>query len=144
MHVDTFKIVSSPEVKAMFAGYTDFVRPKMESLRKLIIEAAQETEGIAKLEETPKWGEPSYLTKNGSTIRIDWKPKKRNQYAIYFKCTSKLVPTFKKVYDQVFTFEGDRAIIFEMDNPLPKSELKRCIVAGLTYYKVKKMPLLVL
>ena len=52
MHVDMFKIVSSPEVKAMFAGYPDFVRPKMESHRKLIIEAAQETEGIAKLEET--------------------------------------------------------------------------------------------
>ncbi len=45
-------------------------------LRHLVLETASETEGVNKLEETLKWGEPSYLTKNGSTIRMDWKKSK--------------------------------------------------------------------
>lgn len=138
----TLQITTSPEVDAVFKGYPDFVRSKMESLRELIIETAEETEGITHLEETLKWGEPSYLTKYGSTIRIDWKPKKQDQYAVYFKCTSKLVPTFKTVYNQAFTFEGNRAIVFKMNDPVPKNDLKRCIAAGLTYHKVKQLPLL--
>ena len=43
---------------------------------------------LKELEETLKWGEPSYLVKKGSTIRMDWKSKAPNQYAMYFKCTN--------------------------------------------------------
>jgi len=94
------------------------------------------------LEETLKWGEPSYLTKNGSTVRIDWKEKKPNQFAMYFKCTSKLVPTFKKIYANTFEFEGNRAIIFKLNNKIPEKELKHCISMALTYHKIKHIPLL--
>ena len=58
-----------------------------------------------KLEETLKWGEPSYLTKYGSTVRMDWKEKNPEQFAVYFKCTSALVPTFKTIYKDKFKFE---------------------------------------
>lgn len=136
------QVTTTPQVKAVFEDYPDFVRTKMEGLRKLIIETAQETEGINHLEETLKWGEPSYLTKNGSTVRIDWKPKRHDQYAMYFKCTSKLVPTFRKVYGHVFAFEGNRAIVFGVNDMVPKRELKRCIALGLNYHKVKHLPLL--
>jgi len=106
------------------------------------METVQETENITSLEETLKWGEPSYLVKNGSTIRIDWKEKKPDQYAIYFKCTSKLVPSFKIVFKDKFEFEGDRAIVFQMDDKIPEKELKNCIKAGLTYHKIKHLPML--
>jgi len=94
------------------------------------------------MEETLKWGEPSYLVKGGSTIRIDWKLKTPNQYAMYFKCTSALVPTFRMVYKGLFTFEGSRAITFQMDERIPKKELKSCIKAALRYHKVKHLPTL--
>jgi hypothetical protein len=94
------------------------------------------------LEETLKWGEPSFLTKNGSTIRIDWKKNKPEQYAMYFNCSSRLVPTFKLVFKDLFTFEGDRAIIFQMGDTIPQEELKTCISTALTYHKVKQLPLL--
>jgi len=90
-------IESSPEVASVFDSYPDEVRDKLLNLRRLIIEAANEVETIKSLEESLKWGEPSYLVINGSTLRIDWKKSKPEQYAIYFKCTSKLVSTFKMV-----------------------------------------------
>ena len=108
-------------------------------LRELIIEVAKEIEAIASLQETLKWGEPSYLTKNGSTIRIDWKSKYPNQYAMYFKCTSRLVETFKTIFKDAFKFEEKRAIIFTMDEKIPTKELKFCIKAALTYHKVKHL-----
>jgi hypothetical protein len=108
----------------------------------VIIETAREIEEITNLDETLKWGEPSYLVKKGSTIRIDWKEKKPDQYALYFKCTSRLVSTFKLVYGNIFKFEGERAIIFKMEDNIPKSELKKCITAALLYHKVKHLPTL--
>ena len=132
----------NPEVKSVFEGYPDAVRKKMFALRELVIETAMETEGVLSLEETLKWGEPSYLTKFGSTIRMDWKPKKPQQYAFYFKCTSRLVETFKVVFKNRLVFEGNRAIVFDLDHDIPVEELKYCIRAALTYHKVKHLPML--
>ena len=136
------QIKTSPEVELVFNNYPASVRKKILNLRRLVIEAANEIEEITNLEETLKWGEPSYLVKKGSTIRIDWKKNKPDQYAIYFKCTSKLVPTFKMVYNDIFKFEGNRAIVFQMNDKLPEVELKNCIKVGLTYHKVKQLPIL--
>jgi len=135
-------IESSPEVASVFDSYPDEVRDKLLNLRRLIIEAANEVETIKSLEESLKWGEPSYLVINGSTLRIVWKKSKPEQYAIYFKCTSKLVSTFKVVYKDRFNFEGTRAITFQMSETIPEVELKKCIKAGLTYHKVKQLPTL--
>jgi len=134
------QIQINQEVEAVFNKYPQTVQKKVLNLRKLIIETAKDTEEITNLEETLKWGEPSYLVKKGSTIRIDWKEKTPDQYAIYFKCTSKLVPTFKLVYKDFFKFEGNRAIIFQMNDTIPEIELKNCIKAALTYHKIKHLP----
>ncbi len=111
-------------------------------LRELVLEVAEEESRIESLEETLKWGEPSYLTKHGSTIRMDWKAKSPNQYALYFQCSSSLVSTFKTIYRNEFTFEGNRAIVLKIDDELPELELKHCILLALTYHKRKHLPLL--
>lgn len=137
-----FVILSTPEVELVFSNYPEPVRVKMVTLRALVIESAKEIDGLAMLQETLKWGEPSYLTKNGSTLRMDWKSKTPNQYAMYFKCTSRLVETFKIIFKNSFNFEGTRAIIFQLEDDIPKEELKHCIKAALTYHKVKHLPTL--
>lgn len=134
------QINTNPEVKKVFNNYPNVVRNRLLNLRDLIIEAANETEEITSLEETLKWGEPSYLSKIGSTVRIDWKEKTPDQYAIYFKCTSKLVPSFKTIFGKLFEYEKNRAIIFQMDDIIPAHELKKCITAALTYHRVKQLP----
>ncbi|MDT7832699.1 DUF1801 domain-containing protein [Flavobacteriaceae bacterium S356] len=135
-------VKTNPAVTAIFKNYPNEVRPKMNALRKLILETAEEMEDVTTLEETLKWGEPSYLTKKGSTIRIDWKAKTPNQYSMYLQCTSKLIPTFKLIYHNVFEFEGSRAIIFPLEEEIPKAELKKCIATALKYHRIKHLPTL--
>lgn len=110
-------------------------------LRQLILETAAATEGVGELEETLKWGEPSYLTpetKSGSTVRIAWKKKSPEQYGIYFKCTTNLVETFRDKYPTEFKFVGNRSIIFNEDDEVPVEELSDCVASALTYHLNKK------
>lgn len=134
-----FDLRSSREVDRIFAAYPDFIQEKMQALRELVIETARETDGIDVLEETLKWGEPSYLTKRGSTLRMDWKKKMPDRYAMYFQCTSRLVDTFRMVFGNQLRYEGNRAIVFGMNEKLPVAVLKECIRATLTYHDVKHM-----
>ena len=133
------QIKTDPRVNEVFENYPDFVRDKMQFLRELVIETARETKGGTKLEETLKWGEPSFVTKNGSTLRMDWKEKSPDQYAMYFQCTSRLVDTFRLVFNDTFQYEGKRAIVFNLNQKVPEIELKACIKAALTYHSVKDL-----
>ncbi|MCE2489371.1 MAG: DUF1801 domain-containing protein [Anaerolineae bacterium] len=114
----------------------------MMRLRQLVLDTASETAGVGKLEEALRWGEPAYITKGGSTLRMDWKGRVPNQYAMYFNCNTSLVPVFREIYGEVFTFEGNRAIVFDKSDELPVDELKHCISLALTYHRVKHLPLL--
>ena len=118
------RIKSDPQVDSVFDNYPEHVRPKLLDLRELILQTAAEI-GIDQVEETLKWGEPSYIARHGSTIRMDWKQRSPDQYALYFQCTSQLVPTFRNTFDGLMDFEGNRAIVgannFKMP-PLSKSQ----------------------
>lgn len=129
-------------VATVFENYPAEINQQMMTLRQLIIDTASEAESVPALEETLKWGEPSYLTKGGSTIRIDWKPSSPDQYAMYFNCKSKLVDTFKELYTEALTFDGNRAIVLKAGAAIPTAELKHCISLALTYHKIKHLPLL--
>ena len=134
--------IENPEVARVFDSYPEPMRKKMLHLRQIVLDTASETEGVDALEETLKWGEPSYLTRGGSTIRMDWKARAPNQYAMYFNCNTSLIATFKDVYGDVFTFEGNRAVVFGETDELPFTELKHCISLALTYHRVKHLLLL--
>ncbi len=134
--------IKNTKVEAVFRSYPVGIRTKLLFLRKLIFETANSIEEIGEIEETLKWGEPSYLTpksKSGSTIRIDRKKSNENQYAIYFKCTANLVPAFREKFPNEFKYEGNRSIIFDIEDEIPIDELKRCIALALTYHKNKKL-----
>ncbi|MFB0908797.1 MAG: DUF1801 domain-containing protein [Spirosomataceae bacterium] len=139
--MQTLQLTPNPAVEEKFQTYPEHVRKKLLQLRNLILETATES-NIPQLEETLKWGEPSYLTEKGSTIRIDWKSKTPNRYTVYFKCTSKLVVTFKELFGDTFRYENNRAIIFNFNDEVPVDELKICIRLALTYHSVKDKPLL--
>ena len=141
------KLVTNPEVNDVFKQYPQPVKNKLLFLRDLIIETASQLEEIKNLQETLKWGEPSYIAKQGSTIRINTKLAHHkdtgaDQVAMYFNCKTKLVDTFREVYGDVFSFEGNRAIVFECDSTVPVDELKHCIELALTYHRIKHLPLL--
>ena len=63
-----------PNVKAVFDSYLAKMRAALLTLRETILSTAAETDGVGKLTETLKWGEPAYLPVKpgiGTTIRIN-------------------------------------------------------------------------
>lgn len=134
--------IKNAEVAEVFKNYPKHMREKLMFLRQLVLDTASETEGVGKVEETLKWGEPSYVTSSGSTVRMDWKKSSPQEYAMYFHCKTKLVDTFKELYRDKLKFEGNRAIVFNEDDEIPIVELKHCIFLSLTYHGRKHLPML--
>lgn len=135
-------VIERTNAAVVFEHYPEHIQQKLLFLRQLILDTASETEGVTGIEETLKWGEPSYIAKKGSTIRIDRKRSNPHQYAIYFNCNTKLVDTFRELYRDRFNFEGNRAIVFDEHDDIPVNELKQCIASALTYHTRKHLPML--
>jgi hypothetical protein len=132
---------SDPAVGAAFDACPKPLRLKLLALRRLIFDTARNTKGVGALEETLKWGQPSYLTreaKSGSTIRIDRVKSSTNQYAMYFHCQTDLVATFRELYPNELTYAGNRAVILGADEEIPEAALRHCIALALTYHLRKR------
>lgn len=127
-----------PRVAAVFDAYPPAMRRRLLKLRELILNVAARTEGVGTLEETLKWGQPSYLTtatKSGSTVRIDAVRGDPSHCAIYFICHTNLVERFRSLYGDRLRFEGNRGILLDVAGPLPVDELKHCLAMALTYHR---------
>ena len=136
------KPFKSSDVKTTFDTYPPHIKEKLLHLRELVFDVACQENTITGIEETLKWKEPSYLTKNGSTLRMDWKKSKPDEYALYFNCKTKLVETFRALFSDRFTFEGNRAIIFQKDDVIDEKALRYCILLSLTYHDRKHLNML--
>lgn len=135
------KSLGNPSVAGVFAAYPTPIRRKLSALRDLIFATAKRTPGVGALEETLKWGQPSYLTtetKSGSTIRLDAISSMPGRYAICFHCQTTLVDTFKEKFGTKFRYEGTRALTFAANDQVPETELSECIALALTYHLKKK------
>ncbi|OEF29512.1 DUF1801 domain-containing protein [Vibrio rumoiensis] len=128
-------------VQLKFNLYPEPIQPLLFAIRALIFDIAAE-QNLGDIEETLKWGEPSYLVKTGSTVRIDWKPKSPDQYFIFFNCKTKLIDTFRELHSDVLEFQGNRAIVLNVNSPLPISVIRQCLELSLNYKRVKHLPLL--
>ena len=128
-------------VKAKFEAYPENVRAHLLDLRQLIMAVAAD-ENLGDVEESLKWGQPSYRTKDGSPLRIDWKPKVPEEYAMYFNCSTRLVDTFRELHRDELQFQENREITFNLGENLPEQAVRQCISIALKYHKVKHLPLL--
>ncbi|HLA02701.1 MAG TPA: DUF1801 domain-containing protein [Aestuariivirga sp.] len=127
--------------KPDFSAFPKPVRQKLLVLRQMIFDVAKKTPGVGELEEALRWRQPSYLTLetgSGSTIRIDQIKNETDKYAMYFICTSGLVEDFKELYKGQMKFEGNRSIVFDVEDRLPEAALRHCISLALTYHLRKQ------
>jgi len=46
------------------------------------------------------------------------------------------------IFKNTFEFKGKKAIVFQIEDEIPKEQLKDCVKAALTYHKVKHLPTL--
>jgi hypothetical protein len=132
---------SGPALAAVFEAYPKPVKTKLLALRRLIFKTAKTTKGVGALQETLKWGQPSYLTaetKSGSTIRIDQVKSADHQYAVYFHCQTDLVATFRELYPTEFRYGGNRSILLNTADKIPEPALRHCVALALTYHLNKR------
>ena len=126
-------------VAKIFAAYPTAVRTKLKALREIIFDTAETIDGVGPLEETLKWGQPSYLTTetgSGSTIRIDRVKADDGRIAMYFHCQTDLVDTFRELYPAL-EYGGKRSILFNASAKIPEKALRHCIGLALTYHARK-------
>jgi hypothetical protein len=130
----------APEVAAVFDSCDPAVRRGLLFLRQIILETAEES-GVGAIEETRKWGQPAYLTsetRSGSTVRIAaTRPNSQQDYAMYFICHTNLVQAFKGLFGDVFTYDDNRALLFNVCDDKPENELRECVAMALTYHRAK-------
>ena len=115
------------------------IRAGLLELRRLILETAAETDGIGKVVETLKWGQPSYLTekpKSGTTIRIAKDGSELGDIALYVSCNTSLVSEWRGLFPDLI-FGGDRSLHLSLAKPLPLPELRQMIRMALTYHSRK-------
>jgi hypothetical protein len=71
-------------IEQRFKSYPEEVSDLAFQMKTLLYEVA-ETEGIKHIEESFKWGEPSFKAPDGSPIRMDWKEKTPEYFkTLYF------------------------------------------------------------
>ncbi|MGC1575332.1 MAG: DUF1801 domain-containing protein [Beijerinckiaceae bacterium] len=132
-----FAPFNDARVQATFESLPRTLYAPLMRLRQYVFDTAAETAGIDDLIETLKWRKPAYLPKKprtGATIRINALKGSHDRYAMYVHCQTSLIETFKSIYPDAFFFEGNRALLFDVKDPIPEQPLKHCIAMALTYH----------
>ncbi|WP_299324097.1 DUF1801 domain-containing protein [Parasphingopyxis sp.] len=123
----------SEAVEARFGEYDDAMRKRLLELRALILDTAAETDGVGPLEETLKWNEPAYLNPAGTTIRLNAHKGSDREIGLYVHCQTDLAERFRQLYGDQLRIDGNRAILIDIAQPLPRDALRHCIAMALTY-----------
>jgi len=126
------------EVISAFDAFRPDARAQLLRMRDLIFETAHTMPEVGPIEEALRWGQPAYLTsesKSGTTIRLGTAGGDGLHVAMFFNCRTTLVGSFRGLFDDVFQFEGDRAILVPVAQPVPKEELAECIAMALAYHR---------
>jgi hypothetical protein len=130
-----------PAVAAVFGGYPGSSRDRLMELRRLIFEVAAATPGVGALQETLKWGQPSYATAatgSGSPIRLDALSDGAG-VALFFHCQTDLVETFRHLYPDTLVFVGNRSITLAgAPDAAQEAALRHCMALALTYHARKR------
>ncbi len=137
-----FKTPTIPaNVKQVVDGFSPQAQKMFQQVREIIYSVAGQTDGVGRLEETLKWGEPSYLTsatKSGTTVRVCMPKNQPDKIGVYVNCKTTLIDTYRELYGDELDLVGTRAIMLSAEQPLPVEPLKHAIALALTYHKSKK------
>jgi hypothetical protein len=125
----------SLDVAAAYEMMPPSVRQKLLEIREEIFRLAEETPEIQGIDESLKWGEPSYRALPsglGSSVRLNPHKRDDSSFGLFFICTSGLVNRFKAQFGERLSYDGQRALVFSLADRLPQEVLKACILQALT------------
>jgi len=126
---------TTPAVAKVYEAMPPAARKTALALRELLFEVAADTARVGTVEETLRWGQPSYITpetKSGSTLRIG--ATKAGEAAIYAHCGTTIISTYAATFPDMDRIEGNRAVIFASVDAIVPERLRLLIKHGLTYH----------
>ena len=126
-----------PAVAAVFRTCPASAEARLTEVREIIFAAAQGA-GIAALEETLKWGQPSYLPvkkRIGTTLRLGWSD---SRVTLFVPCQTDLVDRYRARFPEEFTYEGNRAVHIPVEGALETEALHQMAAMALTYHRDKR------
>lgn len=124
---------SSAAARDAFAAFPQPARDALLGVRTLIYDIGA-TLPVGRIEESTKWGQPSYNTpdtKSATPIRLGL--SKAGDPAIFTYCQSSVMGDFRALAPPHLQFDGNRAVHLPVDQPPPLDELTPLIRAALTY-----------
>ncbi len=124
----------------IYDSYPNDIKHYLLKFRQIIYEVSQNSDEIGEIEESVKWGQPSYrpMNKSGTTIRLGWSAKKPNVYSIFVPCQTTIIRDFKVLYPNELNYIGNREICFDKHKDIKLKVITEFINQALTYYLVRK------
>jgi hypothetical protein len=126
-----------PALAAAFEAFPAAPRARLLAVRDLVLETAAANPVIGPLVESLKWGEPAYRpakVRVGTTVRLGISPRAPQACAVFVHCKTTLMASYRELYPDSFGFEGERALILDLNRPLPTEALRHCLSLALTYH----------
>ena len=130
------KSFSDASVEAAYLSLPHAHQVAALQLREWIHEVASELDATGGLEEALKWGQPGYLPikpRVGSTVRV-WRHDDQH-VGLYFNCQSMLVENFRALFADDLLYSKNRAVLFDVSQPLPEALAKQCMHMALYYHR---------
>ncbi len=123
------------QVQAAFACFPQAERARLLDMRKLIFDEAARDPRLGALSESLKWGQPSYAPakpKVGTPLRLalarDGTP------GMFVHCQTDVIETVRPLFPTETHFDGTRAVLLPMAQPLPEDALRAMIRTALGYH----------
>ncbi len=125
----------NPDVAHVFDAFPEVERGCLLQMRTLVFDAAARIDGVGRIEETLKWGQPSYLTpdtKSGTTLRLGL--PKSGGVGMFVHCQTRIISEFQAQFPEDFSFDGTRGVLIDPSQPLPLDKIEILIARALTYH----------
>jgi len=121
-------------IAAAFDLPDEKARAGLLALRDLILETAGALPDIGPVEEALRWGQPSYISRKGTPLRLG--VPKSGRFGLFVHCQSRVIPNYLERYPAWDRIEGTRALLFDRPDQIEPLRHGWLIRHALTY-KVK-------
>lgn len=136
MKTEFQKKYASKLFKSVVDQYPAELKDKFLYLKSLIYEQATLNPKTGEIEESLKWGQLSYVSKNrsGTPIRLGIEKKMPGYFGLYVNCSTTVINDAKHIYGDKFQYDGNRGLMFKSDDQLPEKEIRHIIDIILCYH----------
>lgn len=116
--------------------YPTEINEKLLYLKSIIYERAELNSKVDEIEESLKWGQLSYVSKNrsGTPIRLGTEKKMPGFYGLYVNCSTTVINDIKHIYGDIFRYDGNRGLLFKVHDQFPENQIRNVIDLILCYH----------